>query len=149
MPPADMFKMKCFKYDKLEHTANNCYARNFQISQQGKLPPRVNTTEDLPSELTGDKHLRICCRLPGIVGMGNMLVDTGAGINKLKRGITKETANTESKEFLWETTDTLQTNDMISQIKYKTHISHVADNFSLIEDGIIIIGLPFLKKIQI
>ena len=55
MPPADMFKMKCFKYDKLEHTANNCYARNFQISQQGKLPPRVNTTEDLPSELTGDK----------------------------------------------------------------------------------------------
>ena len=75
--------------------------------------------------------------------MGTMLVDTG--INILKRGVTKETANTESKEFLWEMTDTLQTNDMISQIKYKTRISHVADNFPLIEDGII--GLPFLKKI--
>ena len=53
MPLADRFKIKCFKCDKLGHTANNCYARNFQIPQQGKLPPRVNTTtEDLPSEST-------------------------------------------------------------------------------------------------
>ena len=77
--------------------------------------------------------------------MGTMLVDTGAGINILKRGITKETVNTEPKEFFMGNDRHVTDKHMTSQIKDKIHIFHVvSDNFPLIEDGII--GLPFLKK---
>ena len=74
-----------------------------------------------------------------------MLVDTRAGINILKRRITKETVNTEPKEFFMGNERHATDKHMTSQITDKIHIFHVvSDNFPLIEDGII--GLHFLKK---
>lgn len=76
-----------------------------------------------------------------------MLVDTGAGINLLKRGITAEESDVQLKEFYMgqdrHSTDKATT--LFAQ--KKSHLFYIVpDEFPLIEDGII--GLPFLEKYQ-
>ena len=141
IPLADRFKIKYFKCDKLGQTYSkqslctkfsNTLIRQITAESEynnGKSTTRVTCTRD--------KYLRIRCRLPGMVGMGTILVSTRAGINILKLGMTKKTANTEPKELFMGNNRHVTDEYLTSQIKDKTHIFHVVpDNFPLIEDGI-------------
>nr|XP_012152955.1 PREDICTED: uncharacterized protein LOC105664165 [Megachile rotundata] len=37
-PPADRTSLKCTKCNKIGHTSDKCYVRNFQMGNQGKIP---------------------------------------------------------------------------------------------------------------
>ena len=48
-PLSERIKMKCFKCNKIGHTANDCFARNFPLGQHWELPPsRMNMTTEEP-----------------------------------------------------------------------------------------------------
>lgn len=42
--------IRCTKCNRIGHTSDKCYARNFPFAQQGKLPPRVNQTQEEKNE---------------------------------------------------------------------------------------------------
>ncbi|XP_033316637.1 uncharacterized protein LOC117214557 [Bombus bifarius] len=45
-PSGDRVKLKCFKCSRIEHTVEICHSRNSPFANQGKIPPRVNQTEN-------------------------------------------------------------------------------------------------------
>ncbi|XP_046142505.1 uncharacterized protein LOC123988680 [Osmia bicornis bicornis] len=56
-PPHLRTELKCTKCNRLGHTADRCYARNFPLGQQGKIPPRrVNKVEEEQSPLDETKE---------------------------------------------------------------------------------------------
>lgn len=80
---------------------------------------------------------------------GRLLVDTGAGINIIKRScVVPSKIKTETAKSFFMGRDKHTTDETVELISFnKPHIFHVVpDDFPLLEDGII--GLPFLRKYE-
>nr|XP_034195013.1 uncharacterized protein LOC117611186 [Osmia lignaria] len=56
--PNHSIPLKCTKCGRLGHTSDKCYARNFQVANQGKIPPprvnNLNFQEDKVTETTSE-----------------------------------------------------------------------------------------------
>ncbi|XP_033307446.1 uncharacterized protein LOC117209470 [Bombus bifarius] len=148
-PLEERAQIQCFKCKRFGHRSNQC--PNFRTPSLQQRAPPINFTK-METKESGSMQLlqgELPTVLLGPAGQSKrtFLVDSGAGINLLKRKRTSRTEPVPVKKFTMGHSE-FQTSErvVIDLFDKKIDFHVIDDDFPLIEDGIL--GFPALRQFK-